>query len=192
LSWLNGACIAGYAGLREKYLRHHADRLDVVTFDYRAVLKRAPRWVGRAVVALAWAQVPAVELLMRALMIGEPFTHGTARSRMRMTAVLLVRGAFFTVLALGSVKGLLLYAFAYLLFLTVLRFMDAFPAVPWHDLPALHRSLYADADRQVIPCRTLFANYHRHKVARVRRCAVRSPPMATARAGSSAPLASRF
>jgi fatty acid desaturase len=225
LSWLNGACIAGYAGLREKHLRHHADRLDVVTFDYRAVLKRAPRWVERAVVDLEWAHVPAVELLMRALMIAEPFTHGTARSRMRMTAVLLVRGAFFSVLALVSVKALLLYAFAYLLFLTVLRFMDAFqhtydifptrsrepapadprrdrryeyentysnllsvrfpwlnllvlnfpyhnahhlrPAVPWHDLPALHRSLYGDADRQLIPCRTLFANYHRHRVARV-------------------------
>jgi fatty acid desaturase len=41
------------------------------------------------------------------------------------------------------------------------------PAVPWYELPALHRSLYGDADRQVIPSRTLLAGYHRHRVARV-------------------------
>jgi fatty acid desaturase len=225
LSWLNGACIAGYAGLREKHLRHHADRLDVVTFDYRAVLKRAPRWVGQSVLALEWAHVPAVELLMRALMIGEPFVHRTARGRRRVTAVLLVRGGLFVVLALVSIKALLLYALAYLLFLTVLRFMDAFqhtyelfptrslepapadprrdrryeyentysnllsvkfpwlnllalnfpyhnahharPAVPWHDLPKLHRSLFGAADPQVIGCHTLLATYHRHRLARV-------------------------
>src|SRR5438067_10036461 len=34
LSWLNGACLADYQRLKKKHLRHHADRLDVVTFDY--------------------------------------------------------------------------------------------------------------------------------------------------------------
>ena len=43
LSWVNGACLADYQRLKKKHLRHHADRLDVVTFDYRAALNRAER-----------------------------------------------------------------------------------------------------------------------------------------------------
>src|ERR1700761_7254571 len=42
MSWVNGACVANYQRLKVKHLRHHADRLDIVTFDYRAVLRRTP------------------------------------------------------------------------------------------------------------------------------------------------------
>ena len=142
-----------------------------------------------------------------------------------MVLLIAVRVALFAALALISVKALLLYAIAYLMFLHVLRFMDAFqhtydvyvsrslaPApsdprrnryyeyahtysnllsvrwpwlnllvlnfpyhnahhtatgVPWHQLPALHRSLYGDRDGQLIPSRTLLANYHRYRVVRV-------------------------
>lgn len=225
LTWLNGACLASYAGLKEKHLRHHADRLDVVTFDYRAVLDRSPRWVVRGVLALEWAYVPAVELLMRGLMIAAPFVDGTPRSRTRLIAILAVRVALFAGLALISVKALVLYALAYLIFLSAMRFLDAFqhtydvfptrslerapaelrrdrqyeyentysnlvsvghpwlnilvlnfpyhnahhtkPVAPWYQLPALHRSLYGEADRQVMPCRSLLASYHKHRVARV-------------------------
>jgi fatty acid desaturase len=225
LSWLNGSCVATYAGLKEKHLRHHADRLDVVTFDYRAVLRAAPEWVRRCVLALEWAYVPAVEILLRGLVIATPFQYGTRRDRIRTCAVIALRIAFFAGLAWVSLRAILLYALAYLMFVSVLRFMDAFqhtydvfatrsldaapdelvrdrryeyentysnlvslrapwlnllvmnfpyhnahhtrPAVPWHDLPALHRTLYGDKDRQVMPCRTLLASYHRHRVKRV-------------------------
>jgi fatty acid desaturase len=225
MSWLNGACLARYQGLKKKHLRHHADRLDVVTFDYRAVLKAAPGWVRRILLGLEWAYVPVVELLMRGLIVAVPFHRGTAHERVRMVSLLAIRLAFFAALALISVKALLLYAIAYLVFLHVLRFMDAFqhtydvfvsrslspaPAdpsrnrryeyehtysnllslrwpwlnllvlnfpyhnahhtqtgVPWYQLPSLHRSLYGEREPQVIPCRTLLANYHRYRVARV-------------------------
>jgi fatty acid desaturase len=139
--------------------------------------------------------------------------------------VLAVRIALLVALALISVKAVVLYALAWLLFVTVLRFMDAFqhtyevfpsrslapapvdprrdrryeyentysnlvserrwwlnllvmnfsyhnahhvrPGAPWYRLPALHRSLYGEADRQVIACRELFMSYHRHRMARV-------------------------
>jgi fatty acid desaturase len=126
LSWLNGACLATYQGLKKKHLRHHTDRLDVVTFDYRAVLKSAPAWVRRSVLALEWAYVPVVELLMRGLIIAAPFCHGSVRERSRMVLRVAARLTLFAVLALISVKALFLYAIAYLLFLHVLRFMDAF------------------------------------------------------------------
>jgi fatty acid desaturase len=126
MSWLNGACLATYQGLKKKHLRHHTDRLDVVTFDYRAALKSAPSWVRRSVLALEWAYVPAVELLMRGFIVVSPFRYGTMRGRVRMVVLIAVRVGFFAALALISVRALLLYAIAYLLFLHVLRFMDAF------------------------------------------------------------------
>ncbi|HTW37742.1 MAG TPA: fatty acid desaturase [Steroidobacteraceae bacterium] len=126
MSWINGACLASYGRLKRKHLRHHADRLDVVTFDYRAALRAAPSWVSRGVLLLEWAYVPAVELLMRGMIIAMPFRDGTPAQRARMLLLLGVRAALFTLLALVSLKGVLLYALAYLLFLTVLRFMDAF------------------------------------------------------------------
>lgn len=225
MSWINGASLASYQRLKKKHLRHHSDRLDVVTFDYRASLRRSPRWVRCGVLALEWAYVPAVELWIRGMILAAPFSWGTAAERARVLAVLAVRLAFFGALALISVKAVLLYGLAYVLFLTVMRFMDAFqhtyevfashsldaalpdprrdlrfeyentysnllaerwrwlnllvlnfpyhnahhvrPGVPWYRLPALHRSLYAEKDRQVITCRELLGSFHRHRVARV-------------------------
>ena len=224
LSWVNGACLATYQGLKKKHLRHHADRLDVVTFDYRAVLNGAP-WIRRVVLLLEWAYVPVVELLMRGFVILAPFRYGSRRERLRIVLLIAVRVAAFAALALISLKALLLYAVAYLIFLHVLRFMDAFQhtyevfvsrsasaappdarrtrryeeentysnlisvhrpwlnllvlnfpyhnahhtqtGVPWYRLPALHRALYGAQQGQVIPSRTLLANYHRYRVTRV-------------------------
>jgi fatty acid desaturase len=125
MSWINGACLASYAGLKKKHLRHHSDRLDVVTFDYRATLNRAPRWLRSTVLGLEWAYVPAVELLMRGLVLCAMFSSG-ARARIRLLLVLAVRIAAFAALAIYSMKAVLGYLLAYLIFVTVLRFMDAF------------------------------------------------------------------
>ena len=124
--WLNGACLANYAGLKKKHLRHHADRLDVVTFDYRAALNATPRWVRKTVLALEWAYIPVIELMMRGMVIAAPFYFGTVRDRIRLLSLLIIRVAFFVALAFVSIKALLLYALAYILFLHVLRFMDAY------------------------------------------------------------------
>jgi fatty acid desaturase len=126
MSWLNGACLASYSRLKKKHLRHHSDRLDVVTFDYRAALQGAPEWVRRCVLALEWAYLPAVEFLMRGMVVAAPFSAGTRAERTRVLLLLGVRVAFFTALALISVKAVLLYALSFVMFLTVLRFMDAF------------------------------------------------------------------
>lgn len=126
MSCINGACLANYAGLKKKHLRHHSDRLDVVTFDYRTVVLQGPAWFRQAVLALEWAYVPAVELLMRGFVIAAPFSSGTWAARWRLVAKLALRLALFAVLAWLSLKAVLLYALAYLIFLQVLRFMDAF------------------------------------------------------------------
>jgi fatty acid desaturase len=126
MAWLNGACLAPYAGLKEKHLRHHADRLDVVTFDYRAVLRAAPAWLRAFVLALEWAYVPAVEYLMRVLVVAAQFTEPGIARKGRIAVILAVRIMFFVALAYISLKALILYAVAYMLFLHILRFQDAF------------------------------------------------------------------
>jgi fatty acid desaturase len=126
MSWINGACLANYQRLKKKHLRHHSDRLDVVTFDYRAALRSSPEWVRRGMLALEWLYVPAVELMIRGMIIVTPFKSGNAADKSRVIFVLLMRAAFFAALAYVSLKAVLLYALAYLLFLTVMRFMDAF------------------------------------------------------------------
>jgi fatty acid desaturase len=126
LSWLNGACLANYQRLKKKHLRHHADRLDVVTFDYRAALAVSPPWVLRGVLLLEWAYMPAVEIMVRGMIVASPFYYDTVRERVRVVALLAIRILVFALLALVSLKALLLYALSYLLFLSVLRFMDAF------------------------------------------------------------------
>ncbi|HQT62906.1 MAG TPA: fatty acid desaturase [Acidocella sp.] len=126
MGWLNGACLAPYAGLKDKHLRHHADRLDVVTFDYRAVLKSGPAWFRNAVLALEWAYIPAVEFLMRGMVIYTQCTEGDRLQRRRVLLVLASRVFLFMLLALVSLKAVVLYAVAYILFIHVLRFQDAF------------------------------------------------------------------
>lgn len=223
MAWLTGAGYAPYAGLKEKHLRHHADRLDVVTFDYRAFLSRQPRWVTWFVLALEWAYVPAVELLMHGYVVAAQFTHGGARHRALL--MLASRLAFLALLAAITPLALVFYALAYMIFLHAMRFMDAFqhtydvyeskdlgaappgmvrdrayehantysnllslphpalnlltlnfayhnahharPAVPWHELPALHDKLYGTDHGQVLPARTLLATWHRNRLRRV-------------------------
>jgi fatty acid desaturase len=126
MSWINGACLADYGRLKKKHLRHHSDRLDVVTFDYRAALNRAPLLVRKAVLGLEWAYVPTVELMMRGMIVAKPFSSGTRAEQLRVMLMLAIRVALFAALAWVSLKAVLLYALSYVLFITVLRFLDAF------------------------------------------------------------------
>ena len=224
MAWITGACFASYSGLKEKHLRHHADRLDVATFDYRNIVQSAPVWVQKTILALEWAYVPVIELLMHALVIIAQY-KGTPAMRWRASLLIASRIAFFAVLAIIAPRALAWYAIAYLIMLQVLRFMDAFqhtydvyvassllpapaekvrdrayehantytnvlsishpllnlltlnfayhnahharPAVPWHDLPALHDQLYGNDHTQVLTARELFGSYHRNRVKRV-------------------------
>lgn len=124
LDWLAGASYGSYGDIRRKHLRHHADRADVIAFDYRALLLRHPRAL-KLLQALEWCYLPAVDLLMHALVIALPFTRESRRKhRRRVVWTALSRLLFFTLLGLYSPKAVLLYAVAYLLFLHVMRFMD--------------------------------------------------------------------
>jgi acyl-lipid omega-6 desaturase (Delta-12 desaturase) len=141
LNWLVGGACGSYEDIRRKHFRHHVDRADVVAFDFRRHLRQRPRLL-RLVQALEWCYIPAVDLLMHALVIFLPFVmEGRRHRRGRVVAVLLSRIAFLAALAALSPAALLYYALAYLLFLHVLRFMD----VHQHTYP-LFEHLEAGSD----------------------------------------------
>lgn len=127
MSFVAGSAYASYERIRRLHLRHHRERVDVACFDYRAFLNAAPAFVRRGVVALEWAYVPAVETLMHLQVIVRPFVARPQRRYLpRVLAMLAVRGACFTAVAFFAPRALLLYGFAYALFLSALAFFDAF------------------------------------------------------------------
>lgn len=127
MTWINGSCYAGFADLRRKHVRHHVDRADVITFDFKGFLRRSPGWFRNLVLALEWAYVPAVELIMHAYVMALPFiAEEKKHRRARVIAIITIRAAAFTLLGWVSLIGLLGYAIAYMIMLHVLRFADAY------------------------------------------------------------------
>jgi acyl-lipid omega-6 desaturase (Delta-12 desaturase) len=126
LNWITGACYGTYEDLRYKHMRHHVVNADPLSFDYRGLLKRHPL-AARLVFALEWAYIPAVEIMMHAMLVCAPFYFSGKRAqRRRVLAVVAVRAALFLALLWWSPRAVALYCVAYLLLLTVLRFMDTF------------------------------------------------------------------
>ncbi|MCC5796469.1 MAG: fatty acid desaturase [Methylophaga sp.] len=127
--WLNVICGSNYGtyeDMRYKHMRHHVDNCEPVTFDYRSWLKRHPV-IHRIVNALEWAYIPAVEFLMHAMQMIAPFVYDHLRhQRARVVRVALVRFSLFGVILWFAPLAALGYVLAYILFLTILRFMDNF------------------------------------------------------------------
>lgn len=124
LGWVTGACYGDYADVREKHMRHHVDRGDVIFLDFRPVIAARPA-LRRTLMILEWAFVPATCLLMHVLVLVLPFTTDHFRpQRWRVIVSALVRWPVFLLLVWYAWPAALGYAVAYCLFVIVLRFMD--------------------------------------------------------------------
>jgi fatty acid desaturase len=122
--WIAGASYSDYEAVRHKHVRHHMDRADIVSFDFRTRLQMYPKLL-KVIQVLERMYIPALEIMMHALVIILPFVKESRKYlRKRVITVLLLRITFFTVLASISLKVLVFYPIAYMLFLTVMRFMD--------------------------------------------------------------------
>lgn len=127
MTWINGSCYAPFIDLRRKHVRHHADRADVITFDFKTFLLESPAWFRRLVLALEWAYIPAVELIMHGYVMLLPFVSVEKKqNRGRVLGIFTVRMFAFAALGWVSPVALLGYAVAYLIMLHVLRFADAY------------------------------------------------------------------
>lgn len=126
VTFVAGAAYASFERIRHMHLRHHRDRADIACFDVRTFLLRNTG-VRRAVYALEWAYVPAVEIIMHLQVIVRPFVVPSQRRHLpRVAAMLIVRIGLLTWLATVSIKAVILYFVAYWLLLTTLNFFDAF------------------------------------------------------------------
>jgi fatty acid desaturase len=126
LNWLTGGCYGTYAELRAQHMRHHVEHIDIIGFDYRPYLARHPFQL-RIVRALEWLYLPAVEFVMHAALMATPFILEEKKNqRLRTAGIIIVRFSLLAALFVYSAAAYLCYLFAYAMFLTVLRFMDAF------------------------------------------------------------------
>lgn len=123
MGWLTGSYYVDFARLRHKYIRHHADRADITSFDFRQFLRQRPVAL-RLILALEWLYILAVEFLMRAFVISGQFWMRKPDRGVGGADVLTLRTLI--ILALVSLKALLLYLLAQVLMITMLRFMDAY------------------------------------------------------------------
>ena len=127
MSWVNGSCYASFQALRRKHMRHHTDRADVLTFDYKKFLLASPAFFRRLVIAAEWLYIPAVELIMHAYVMVLPFVKPARHAqRARVLGIVALRVTAFAALGWYAPKALILYAVAYFLMLHALRFTDAF------------------------------------------------------------------
>ncbi len=127
MGWIAGASYASFDRIRHMHIRHHRDRADLAVYDYKKLLNAGPRWARRSVYVLEWAYIPVIEIIMHAQLILRPLLDVRQRAyRSRVIGMLIARGLCFGILAWVSPRALLLYALAYLLFLTVMNFFDAF------------------------------------------------------------------
>ncbi len=125
LSWLNGACYARAEDLRYKHVRHHIDRADVITFDFKKFLSDRPK-VQKVVTLLEWAYLPAVEFIMRAYIIVSALIKDGMGRRIEVSLMLATRVGFLCFLAVLSLKAVFLYGLSYLIFIHTMRFIDAY------------------------------------------------------------------
>ncbi len=131
LSSLCGADYGTYEDIRYKHFRHHVDVDDVVWFDYEKFFAEHPRVLG-LVRFLEWFYIPAHELIMHFIMAFTSFIIPQRKGqRRRNLVVILVRGSIFLALLVMLPKVAILYAIAYMLMMSVLRFMDSVQ----HDYP---------------------------------------------------------
>lgn len=131
LSWLCGAAYGTYEDMRYKHFRHHIDNDDVVWFDYEGFFAKHP-FVLKACQVLEWFYIPAHDLIMHFIMVFTSFIITQRRhQRKRNVIVIFVRGGLFVLLLFYFPKVAALYVIAYLLMMTILRFMDSLQ----HDYP---------------------------------------------------------
>jgi fatty acid desaturase len=131
LAWLCGAAYGTYEDMRYKHFRHHVDVDDVAWFDYERFFEEHPL-VLKVTKFLEWIYIPAHDLIMHTIMVFTSFIIPQRRKqRRRNITVIIVRGGLFLALIILVPKVALLYAIAYLLMMTILRFMDSLQ----HDYP---------------------------------------------------------
>ncbi|NJN88405.1 MAG: fatty acid desaturase [Leptolyngbyaceae cyanobacterium SL_7_1] len=127
LLFLTGSCYCRFQALARNHLAHHKNRADFSAFSIANFLKSLPKPLLQLIIGLEWAYFPVVNLILRWFCIIAPFLGDARRSeRSRTVILLLIRGSLFLLLGWYSSRAIVLYCFAYVCFINLLRFIDCF------------------------------------------------------------------
>jgi fatty acid desaturase len=126
MTWINGACYVPYARLVHHHFKHHVHHADFVPVNIQAGISQLPPLVKKTLVALEWAYFPAIEFWLRWRNFVAPFKQKNMARKIRTLLVFALRLLGFTLLAVLSPKAIPLYALAYVCFINIMRFVDAF------------------------------------------------------------------
>ena len=127
MTHLNGSCYALWKNVADNHLNHHLDRVDVVRFDAIEYMHQLHPVVRSIYVALEWLYFPILEMDLRWRIMLDPFVDKSKRSLLgRNLLLILYRTVGFGILAWISWQAVLLYFLAYICFVNVMRFVDAF------------------------------------------------------------------
>jgi fatty acid desaturase len=128
MTHVNGACYAPWETLVEHHFNHHLHHVDVVRFNVAKYLNHdLPHWFRSIYVVLEWLYFPVLEFEMRWRIIFDPLMDNKKRSLLGRTIFwAMIRTIGFGLLAWVSWKALILYFVAYVSFVNLTRFADAF------------------------------------------------------------------
>ncbi|MGJ3252393.1 MAG: fatty acid desaturase [Elainellaceae cyanobacterium] len=127
LLFLTGSCYCRFQDLARNHLAHHKNRADFSAFSIPDFLRSLPKPLFQLVVGLEWLYFPAVNLILRWICMISPFLGQSRRNeRLRNATLLLIRISLFVLLGWYSLRAIALYAFAYICFINILRFVDCF------------------------------------------------------------------
>lgn len=146
MTHVNGACYAPWPNLVEHHFNHHLHHVDVVRFDVAKYFNHSlPGWLRSTYVVLEWLYFPIIEFEMRWRVIFDPLVDAKKRPFLGQAICwATIRTLGFGLLAWISWKALILYFVAYVSFVNLTRFVDAFHhtyeyVVPGEDFPQLDR-----------------------------------------------------
>jgi fatty acid desaturase len=128
MTHLNGACYAPWEKIVEHHFSHHTRHVDLVRFDIMKYLNEdLNKWLRKAYVVMEWLYFPVLEFELRWRLILDPFMDNNRRHLLgRVFGLACYRITAFGLLAWISWKALLLYFIAYISFVNLVRFIDAF------------------------------------------------------------------
>lgn len=128
MTHFNGSCYATWDNLVEHHFNHHLYHVDVVGFDILEYLRVSiSPWIRQIYLGLEWLYFPVLEFEMRWQIILAPFLNRSKRYLLKRTIGLIIyRSVLFGLLAWMSWQAVLLYFAAYISFVNITRFIDAF------------------------------------------------------------------
>ncbi|MCU0570845.1 MAG: fatty acid desaturase [Oculatellaceae cyanobacterium Prado106] len=125
--WLNGCCYARFRDLTRLHIAHHVERADFPPVNLAEFIGKLPQWAQKTIIMLEWLYFPAVVYVMQWYTLTKPFWYDKRQDeRLRTSVILLVRGLWFTGMAIASWKAVLLYFLAYTGMHLQRQFMDCF------------------------------------------------------------------